>query len=198
MICFNKKDKSKDNSKDNNICSINFNKKAQTTLIAVIFWIILSFVIIVFFALYNFAFGELTDILTSIPNENNINISTHAQSTFGKVNVGLGQLEWIAFLLIMLQVIVIFGVNLSKRGHPALYVAYFLVNGLAVVVAVIISNVYEDLLSNPIFGNAILEFSAGTFLMLNLPAVATAIGFLGFIFLAIAISRDSEISGGAI
>ena len=75
-----------------------------------------------------------------------------------------------------------------------MFVVYIMVNIVAVVFAVIMSNTYETLLTNSVLGETLMGFKAGTFVMLNLPFITTVVGFLGAIFLVIGISRQrSEI-----
>ncbi len=173
------------------------NRKSQVDsgILSVIILLILSFALIVFFAMWVYAFDIVTDTLLAVPSTETINLTDAAERTFVHVNIGLGGLRMLAFVLILGQVILILGINISKSSNPILFSAYVLVNIVGVVLAVIISNSYETLLANNVIGSALGSFRAGSFIMLNLPVFATVIGFLGVIFLLINISRDRGLEG---
>lgn len=165
------------------------NKKGN--LLDVFMWIIISFVILIFFAMWIFGFNIMTDIMTNLDSTApGLNISQHAQATFGQVNNALEELKWIAFILIIGQALSIFLFNIFTREHPVMFVPYVLVNIIAVIFSVIISNTYENLLTNSAIGETLMGFKAGTFIMLNLPYMATIVGFLGAVFLVIGLARE--------
>ena len=179
----------------------NMNKKGLAAffgILAVIVWIIIAFVTILFFALWIFGHGLITNTLLVIPSTAEVNISSHVQNTFVQVDNSLSQLRIIAFIIIIGQAFAIFIFNFFKREHPIIFIVYLFMNIVAVVFAVIISNVYEELLNNALIGSTLESFTAGTFLMLNLPFIAAVIGFFGLIFLLVGVSRDSEQQGGGI
>lgn len=177
------------------------NKKAQSEfspMIAIIALIAGSFALVVFFALWLYAFGILTETILNVPSTSAVNLSDAGQKTFAHVNNGLQSLKGIAFLLIMGQVIVILAINLSRSSNPLLFGAFVLMNMVAVVLSVIISNAYEGLLGNSIIGTSLSSFVSVTFIMLHLEIVTTVIAFVGVIFLLINISRDREMGGSVI
>lgn len=167
-------------------------KKAQG-LMGIIVFIVSSFVILMFFAMYLYGHALITNTLTSIPSTEALNLSLYAQQTFGQVDSALQELKWIAFVLIIGQIIFMFLMNAFTRAHPILFIPYVFMNIVAVILAVIISNQYENLLTNTIIGATLGEFKAGTFVMLNLPVISVVVGFFATIFLLVGITRDREI-----
>lgn len=75
------------------------------------------------------------------------------------------------------------------------FVVYLFIVILSVVFAVIISNVYENLVVSSPMGSTLKSYTASTFIMLNLPVWVTIIGFIGAILLFASILRDREQGG---
>ena len=66
---------------------------------------------------------------------------------------------------------------------------------VGVMLAVPVSNAYEELLVGQSFSPTLSEFTASNFVLLNLPVWVTVVGIMGVIFLTIGIIRDRELGG---
>ncbi len=181
------------------------NKKGQNlmdgSMLDVIIWVIMAFVITMLLGIWFYGTGVMTDALIAIDapvGNGSTNVSNIAIDTFGNVQTGLGLLKVIAFVLIFSMIItsVIMSVFVT-RMHPVMFFAYFAFIMLAVVLSVPISNEYEVLIQNNVFGQTLQDFKGSTFILLNLPAITVVVGFLGLIFSMVGIIRDRQ-SGGLI
>jgi len=163
------------------------------SLIDIIIFIIFAFVIVVFFGMYLYGHALVTDTLEGITTPvGNTNLSEIAKDTFGQVDEGLQTLKILSFALIFGMILTMLLSNFLIKVHPAFFFAYVGINILAVILAVTLSNQYELLLSNDVFGSTLMGFTASNYVLLYLPVWATVIGFLGAIILMIGIIRDRE------
>lgn len=173
------------------------NKKAH--IIDILVWIVVGFVTLMFFALWLYAHGILTDRLIEMDTGSSIiNVSEAAESTFQPVHEGLGGLRLVAFAIIFATAISILVSNFLVKAHPAFFILYIFIIVIAIIFSVYVSNTYEDLMANTVFGASLTSFTAGSFIMLHLPLWTTIIGIFGAIFLFIGIQRDRGIGGSVI
>ncbi len=170
----------------------------QGAITDIIVWMAVGFITILFFAGFMFGHGILTERLSNINNTGIINVSGAAEVTFGKVDVALGGLKILAFIIIFTMGLSILISNFLVKAHPVFFVVYVLITVLAIVFSVPISNVYEDMMVNPTLGPTISEFTGGSFIMLNLPVWTTVLGLAGAIFLFIGIRRDTGAGGSVV
>ncbi len=176
---------------------IKINKKAS--VVDIILWIVIAFVTVTFLALWTYGFDKLTTAMTDIGTSGNINITKHAEATFGVVNSKMSGLQAIAFIIIFMLAFSILITNFFIKAHPIFFPVYIFIIIIAVILAVNVSNVYEEsLMGHPEFGSTFQEFDGASFIMLNLPLWVVVMGFLGAIFLFIGISRDRELGGGVV
>ena len=175
------------------------NKKGE--LMDVIIWTVMAFVIVLFFGMWIYSMGLVNDAFTSmdIPiGTQGDNISSIAEDTFGKYNSSLSLLHTLAITIMFSMILVIFVSNYFKKEHPVFYIAYVLVTVVGIILSVLLSNYYETLLSNSILSQTLLEFTAGSFILLHLPKFTIVIGLLGALFLFIGATRDRDTGGGLI
>ena len=173
-------------------------------MLDLVVWLVLSIVILVFFAGWIYGFHLITttlggmdmSILSTNPNETIGNIS--AQS-FGVVDpLQTSGLHNLAFAMIFIMAMSIFLGNFMVKAHPAFFIVYLFIIIGCVIASVYISNQYETLLTNEVLGTTLQDFTAGSFIMLNLPLWTTIIGIFGAIFLFMGITRDEGLGGGVI
>lgn len=175
-----------------------YNKKGQN-LIQLFVLVAIAMVVVIFFAVWIFGTNILNDEMNEIgvlPGTE-INFTNISQSTLGKTVEGYDFLKVISILMI-------FGFSLSillssflERTHPGLgFVIHILLTIIAIVFAAYVSNAYEDLLANPILGSTLQEFTASSFVILNLPIWVAVIGIAGIILLMSGIPRDKSLGGG--
>lgn len=175
---------------------INMNKKGSA--IDAVIWIIIAFIVVMFFGVWVYMHGTLTNVLTTIPSTDpNVNISQAAVDTFGQVDASLGtSLRFMSYAILFALMLSIFIANYLTKANPIFFVVYVFTTIAAVIASVFISNAYETLLTNSLIGATLLTFKVSNFIMLNLPVWATVIGLVGAVFLFINVTRDTEGAGG--
>jgi len=176
------------------------NKKGQS-MFNIILWLVISFIILIFFAVWIFGFNLITEQLTGMtsPNFRDTNISQIAQDSFGKINSAQTTgLHLLAFVMIFTMAITILVTNFLIKSHPVFFVVLLFINIVAVIVSVVFSNQYELLLQNNVIGGTLGAFTAGSFIMINLPVWVVVIGIFSMILRFMGILRDSGAGGGVI
>ena len=174
------------------------NKKGSIIDIAI--FMVIAFVIVVFFGLWVYGFNEVTTILGGMNDSLgivNTTIADVSADTFGRVNTA--QTTWLhilAYVMIFAMALSILLHNFLVKAHPTFFILYVLVTMGVFMSSVILSNYYEELLQDPVFGSTLLGFSGATFILLNLPIWIAVIGIFGAIFLFAGILRDAGTGGG--
>lgn len=169
------------------------------SVIDIIIFIVFAFVSVTFLGLWAYGFNEVTSIITTIDVNGNtaLNISGAGQDTFGQVNNAYTNwLPILSFVLIFGSMLTIFISNFLVKVHPVFFVVYLLVNIVAVIISVYISNAYEDLLTNSIYGATFSSWTATSYLMVHLPIWVTIVGIFGAVFLFSNIINENQ--GGGI
>ena len=167
----------------------------QGGILDVIIWIIISFVTLVFFAMWTYMHGILTATMSQIPSTETINFTEITRVTLGRVDSALGQLETIGFIIIIVLALSILVTAYFSGANPIVFVIHIFTTVLAIVFSVIISNTYEKLLINSVIGENLAKFDAGTFIMLNLPTFAAVLGIMGIVFGIVGILRHQSRGG---
>jgi hypothetical protein len=164
------------------------NKKAS--MFGVVIFIVIAIVVTVFFAAWTYSFHFLTTTLTSIPTENGVNISGAAQNTFGNIDNNLFWLKTIAFAIMFGEILGFLVLSYYTKRHPVFYFLYVGMIIVDIVVAVVVSNTYEKMLTDPVLGTMLQSYTASTYVLLNLPIIVTVLGFIGLIIMSIGAIRD--------
>ncbi len=173
------------------------NKKGAIT--DLILWLIISFVVVIFLGVWTFGFNILsTELGNAQSGSDLVNISEAAAATFGQVNSAMPGLRIVAFVIIFALAISIFISNALIKANPVFFIVYVLITVVSVIFAAILSNAYEELLMNDVFGATLLEFTASNHILLNFPLYTTIIGLFGAVFLFAGVLRDSEGGGGVV
>jgi len=172
------------------------NKKGS--ILDIIIWIVSSFVIIMFFAMFIYGFGILNTTMNGLPTMGNIDLAEVSSQTIGQVNSALSALRWISFVMIITLGFSILLTNALMKSNPFWFFLHVLMTIIAVIVSTFVSNAYEGLMVNNIIGETLVSFQASSFIMLYLPTFAAIIGIFGAIFLFINIQRDPDTIGASI
>jgi len=175
---------------------IKINKKGAA--VDLFIWMIVAVVIIIFFGLWLWMFNTTTDIFKGMTSTQYVNISDATEKTFSQVNDA--QNTWVpilGYMMILSMALTILLSNFLVKSHPAFFVVYVLIVIGAVISSVYLSNYYETLMQDAVFGATFqTTMSGGSFIILNLPIFVTVIGLFGAIFLFAGILRDSGAGGG--
>ena len=175
------------------------NKKAAITDIIV--WIIISFVTLLILGSWLFAHNLLTTELLEMAEKSStpmVNLTPAVEASFGQANSAMPMLRIIAFVIIFMLGFSIFISNYLVKANPIFFVVHFLMTILAVIFSVLVSNAYEELMTNNILGETLTSFFGGSFIMLNLPQIVAVIGLISGLFLFIGFTRDRELGGSII
>ncbi len=175
------------------------NKNKRASVIDLLIWLVISFVTILFFAVWIYGFNLVTEELVAINSTVfSTSIGSVAEDTFGKINpVQTRMLHVLAFVIIFMMGMTIMLGNFLVKSHPAFFLVYLMVIIGAIMASAILSNQYEVLLQSQVIGETLSEFSAANFIMLNFPIWTAVIGIFGAIFLFSGIIRD-EGAGGSV
>ena len=180
------------------------NKKGS--MFDIIIWIAVAVIVLIFFASLQYGISffntELTSIKDSITDSGGVgeysNFSDIAKSTSGQLNLALvNNLHLIAFAIIFGMIFTIFVTNFFQKSHPIFFIVYWFICVPATLMSVYVSNTYESLMGDTTIGSTLQTYTAGSFVMLHLPAFAIIITLVGGLFLFLNITRD-EGTGGSV
>jgi len=181
---------------------IEFNQM-ETSRFSIFQFIILAFVFVIFCAGMIYVHSLLNDKFTEIGLANEVNagqpgytnMSLASEMTFGSVYRSIQSLRLVAGMWILGFAACIIITNVMVKAHPLFFFAYVLVTILAVILAVPISNTYQELMVSGIFGGELANFTISNFILAYLPLVTIIVGILGGVFLFINMVRTgTEVS----
>ncbi len=178
------------------------NKKGQLTASYgdVFVFIIMSFVVVVFFGILYFGFGQVETVLQNVQidfaGDSFANFSEVVDATYGEVYDAYGLLRIITYVIIFSMVLTILISNYLVRINPVFFIIYILVCIIAIIVSAYVSNTYEGLLLDPTFGSTLMSFEGSSYIMLYLPAWATVISLVGGLIMFMGIIRTRNQEGG--
>ena len=175
-------------------------KNKKGSIVDLLIWIVIAFVVTVFFGLWVYGFDQIESTLMSIPNATgriNISISDATSKTFSIIEPAQERgLQVLAYTIIFVLAISILITNFLEKTNTAFFVLYIFVLLAAIIASVYVSNEYESLLTNEILGTTFQGFQGASFILLYLPVWVTVIGFIGAVLLFAGILRDRGLGGG--
>jgi hypothetical protein len=125
------------------------------------------------------------------------NVSQVIDTTLGAVNTAYQSLYWIALLLIVAMVISIFIGSYLVTTKPIFFIPYAFITIIAVIIAVGLSNAYEQVIQDPTLASTFAGFVGANFIMLKLPIWVAVIGVVGGVIMFVRMgSKENEIYGG--
>jgi len=151
--------------------------------------LILAFVVVIILVLFKFASSTInTEMLAQADAmqehmSNNTNVTQILGDTITEMDAAFDHFRWIAIFFIFGYVLSIFVSAFLVRTHPAFFIAYVMMQIIALVVAVYLSNTYETLSANGTLQSTFLSFGGAHFIMLNLPIWSVVVGFLAGILM---------------
>jgi len=175
------------------------NKKGAITDLFV--FIVIGFITVIVIGLLLFGVGEVNDTFMSLTDDpggtNTSNFSYFAQETLDVAVGGLQTAKLVAFGILFGMALSILVTSFFVRSHPALLIVFIFVTVIAVIVAVPVSNVYEEsILADSVIGETFQGFTAANFVLLNLPIWVTVLGLIGAALLAITIKTSQDLGSG--
>lgn len=144
--------------------------------------VILAGVIIFIFAIGFFVVYNVTNtVTTKMIGMSQINESAAAVTALQGSQKVTNMMDYVVFGVFIALVLGIIITGWFIGGNPIFMGIYFLVMVIGVVLASVMSNVWETTSQSSIFGTTITHFPITNNLMLNLPLYIGIIGFLGLV-----------------
>ena len=176
------------------------NNKGIEQLTLMFRFIVVSFLAVVLFAGLLWATGLLNTQFHDIgvANEGSslkVNLTKAAETTFGQMNNSAQALRLVAICLIFSEILLVFVFSAFQRTHPALFIVWVFIVFFAVMLAAPVSNAYESLLQQNLYGGLLESFTGGTWFLLNLPWIVLLVGIIGGIFMFINLVKNREETG---
>jgi len=166
------------------------NKKGgiMDLFLAIIFSFILAICLVLFMYAQNTVEDELLEIAPKLQESfsNNTNVTQIIVETVGATSTAYTSFKWISVLLIFGFFLGVIISSFVVRTHPAWFIGYVFIVIVSVIFSVYVSNVYEELMSDPTLAQTFLTgFFAQNWIFLHLPIWVTVIGFLAGILMYI-------------
>jgi len=167
---------------------VKMNKKGAIT--DVIIWVIIAIVVAVFFGLWTYGHGVITDAFTSTGNEL---VNNASEAVMRPADNALNtSLDTIGIIILIGMIINIFISNFVIKGNPLFFVAYVIMAVIGIIFSATVSNAYMDLTSHEVLGEVLQSNAGMTFIMQYLPYFATVIAIVGGLFLYLGIVRETD------
>lgn len=169
-------------------CLIPRQKKGALT--DVIIWIIIVFVVGIFFALWSYGHGIITDELV---NSNSDLVANASKDVVKPANDAIqSSLDTIGIMILLGMIVSIFVSNFLIKGNPIFFVLYVIIAVIGVIFSATVSNRYMELADHNIIGQSISDMTATSFVMQYLPYFAVIIAIMGGLFLYLGIIREKN------
>lgn len=118
------------------------------------------------------------------------NATTIINNTFGNVTNSYQALKWITAVLIVGYIISMLIMSFLITSHPVFFIPYLILNIIAIVCSVPMSNAYEVVYATPSLASSFSGFFGANFIFLHLPIWITIISFITTALLVINIKRQ--------
>jgi hypothetical protein len=163
-------------------------------------FMIVAVVIIFISVIFIYMGGQVTEQVHATMDNmtiGNANVSQVIDNSLGAVNRSYQSLYWISVFLIVGMVLSIFIGSYLVTTKPIFFVPYAIIVIIAIIVAVGISNAYEQVMADPTLASTFAGFVGANFIMLQLPIWITVIGLVGGIIMFVRMgSKESQMYGG--
>lgn len=176
------------------------NKKAQVTS-QIFVMIILAFFFMIILGAFMYIFGIVDGALAGDINAGSVNLSNASAQTVGQINLGLlnsADLIGTMFIGGLILMVMLMGYMTREKTIKIFFFLEFFVVILSYIIAVYISNEWESLLTILPFSDLLIANApVASGLMLFLPRIAVAVGFVTIILAygGIPRTREEEVVG---
>jgi len=175
------------------------NKKGGMSDLFIFMILALAIVFIcgVFIYIGGIATTEIHEKLDGTDYAGNENVTQIVDQTFGKVGQAYQSLYWISIMLIVGMIISIFIGSYLVTTKPIFFIPYAFIVIIAVIIAVGLSNAYEQVIADPTLASTFAGFFGANFIMLQLPIWIAIIGIVGGIIMFVRMgSKERDLYGG--
>lgn len=166
-------------------------------------FMIFAFVIIVFIGVFTYiglkTEAQVKDSIEDIDffNENDINATKIVDDTIGKFNYSMGAFKWLTILLIVGMIIAIWIASYLANTKAIFFISSIFIIIIAVVVATVLSNAYEQIIYADAELTPVFEgFVGANWIMLKLPLWISIVGFVSSIIMYSRLGKREEAQYG--
>ena len=174
------------------------NKKGGMTDLFI--FMIMSFAIVLISGIFIYMGGQVTSEVHEKMDTmqfGDANTTQVVDNTIGKVNQAYQSLYWIAIFLMVGMVMSIFIGSYLVTTRPIFFIPYIFILVIAIIIAVGLSNAYEQIIQDPTLASTFAGFVGANFIMLHLPMWISVIGIVGGIIMFVRMgSKEAELYGG--
>ena len=110
-----------------------------------------------------------------------INTSNATVTALETVKTTADRMDYILFGLFIGLVLSIIVTSWFIGGHPIFMFAYFVIATIAIILATIFANVWDDISNMVIFGTTLVHFPLTNHILVNLPLYIGIIAFIGMV-----------------
>lgn len=128
------------------------------------------------FLFFNYFGHQLNNGMRSIPQ---VNSSANAMSALTSIDAAQNRMDYIYFGIFIGLILAILISGWLVSGEGIYMWVYFFILIFIVIVAAILSAIFNEFATNPLLQATAINFPLTTFIMSNLPVLATIIGLMG-------------------
>lgn len=160
-------------------------KKGYTGLEDVFYVLVYLFSAAIFLFIIYYAYGEIQEPITSAlinstsDGTNTFNYTSFGEQTSGGITIMNALFPFILIGLIAMVIVSAMFID----SHPIFFFVSLIILGVVVLLAVVFSNIYQEITTSTEFGDAENEFSIVTLIMENMPFIVAAIIIITMIVL---------------
>jgi hypothetical protein len=130
------------------------------------------------FLVIHYVIGTVTDNIVANPT---VNSSSAAVSAFNSMKTVSNRLDYVIFALFIGMSLGLIITGYFVYGYPVFMFFYIIVNMIAVGLAAVFSNVWEEFTTNPMLATSVSAFPITSNLMAYLPYYTGIVGFIGIV-----------------
>lgn len=163
------------------------NRRAQTSFIGLFLFMIVAFILIiccgVFVYVGNTTSEAMHQQLDSLSTPE-LNYTLIISQTIDKIPASYEVLKWGSVVLIVGMILSIFISSYLVTTRPVFFIPYIIGVFVAIILAVVMSNAYDEILrSNNDLAITLQSFTGANFMLLFLPTLVGAVGVIGGIIM---------------
>lgn len=191
---------------------INKNKRMMSnkgSVYDILVFMIVAFILVLIFMSFHHVGTIITGLkptlttgsfLNSVPSSNPQNITQIYSSTAGQVTPIFSILGWASLGIIIALIISILITSFFAVRHPVFLILYIFFMIVFIVLGVILSNAYEDIITNTFLEDDVSAFVGVDFLLRNFPIVILVVSAFSAVLLYAGgiVNRQNFGSGGGI
>ena len=125
-----------------------------------------------------FASRTITAAIIAVPV---VAANPNATAAFNSINTVTNRFDYLFFAVFIGLVLAMIVSGYFVGGHPIFMFVYFLIIVISVICSALLANVWEQLVSMPVFGASWTSFPITMYILGNLPYFISVIGIVGLL-----------------